>query len=180
MFFFLFRFFPFLSFFFFLFFPLLSFSLIWRYETVPVLTFIKTSIPAQLITNLQASVNDNTVVVQWDHDKGTVPCSDYVDYVLQYTLTNIYSCPEPFSPQEMSVTSTDKEYTINNLVFFSEYNITVSTRHHNVKYEYTAKTTSVVTQQAGKMHITIHEGIYSNLLPICKCKFSIFGGKTIF
>ena len=97
--------------------------------------------------------------MQWNHDEGTTSCSDHVDYVLEYTLTKVKGCPEPFSPQVRNVTSTDKEYTLNNLEYFSEYSITVSARRRSVKYDYTSQTDSVVTEQAGKTNLINHWGI---------------------
>ena len=91
--------------------------------------------------------------MQWDHDNGMTPCSDFVDYVLEYALINAVNSRKQFDLQISSVTSTDKEYTLENLKNFTECGIQVTARRRVVKYSNTAQTLFLNLHQPGRLDI---------------------------
>ena len=107
----------------------------------------------QPIADLNALRRANTFIVRWNHDKDTDPCSVFVDYVVEYRLTNVRGCSEMLDSQVTRESVTDKEVTIENLEYYSDYIITVTARRRAVRYDNTAQTVSQVTEQAGRLNL---------------------------
>ena len=92
-------------------------------------------------------------MVQWEHDNGMTPCSDFVDYILEYVLIKAVNSREQLDLQIRSVTSTDKEYTLENLTYFTECGIQVTARRRAIKYSNTAQTFVLILNQTGRLDI---------------------------
>ena len=119
----------------------------------------------QSITNLQTFTvaDDNAIRVQWAHDVTGDPCSNFVDYVVEYTLKNQDDCYQPTNSSVMSVTTSNTEYTITGLQPFSTYSISVSARRGGIKHGSTTETVSQTSRQLGLYQFILKLSIYLNI-----------------
>ncbi|XP_072041265.1 receptor-type tyrosine-protein phosphatase delta-like [Amphiura filiformis] len=118
----------------------------------------------QMITNMQSISNQISVQLQWDPDPS--PCSNVIDYLVEFRLTNLDQCDER-ADDIHTLTTTSSEATIPNLVSHSTYMISVTSRH-NLRSGPTLSM-DVTTQQA--------EPIFTSLMPSATTE-TTFNGLT--